>query len=32
MRTNTDTAPFKKDFLNYADKDGFIGEGKLNLQ
>lgn len=27
MRTNIDTAPYKKDFLNYADNDGFIREG-----
>lgn len=29
MRTNVDVSPFKKDFLNYADKDGFIREGKI---
>ncbi len=30
MRTNIDTAQYKKDFLNYADKDGFIREGIFN--
>ena len=29
MRTNVDVSPFKKDFLNYADKDGFIRESKI---
>lgn len=28
MRTNIDTSAYKKDFLNYADKDGFIRESK----
>lgn len=31
MRANIDTAPYKKDFLNYADNNGFIREGKLLL-
>lgn len=29
MRKNIDTAPYKKDFLNYADNDGLIREGKI---
>lgn len=31
MRTNIDTSQYKKDFLNYADNDGFIRESIFNF-
>ena len=27
MKTNIDTSLYKKDFLNYADRDGIIRQG-----